>query len=390
MKIKRAEVYLLEIPFRKSFSHATSSRSKTGNLITKLTLENGIVGFGEGVPREYVTGENCVSSETVLSNFFIPVIRDVEFRSFEDCVRFLDDIREFRAGEVIFNSAKCSLELAVLDAFGKHFRRNISDVIDILKIERFSLTKKQKFSYVFSLDKEINWSLNKVLYAYGFRDFKFKIDSRRDYSQIEKFSKSIKDKISSFDVWLRADANGSLNESELDSVINELSKREVYYLEQPVARGKEKHLRSFKYQYIIMLDESLLNIEDAKRAIEEGYGDMFNIRVSKNGGIIPALRIIELARKNEILYQIGCMVGESGILSAVGRHFATMVPEALFYEGSYGKHLLKEDITKENMAFGFGAEVNPKKNPLGDFGLGINIDEKRLSRYSKKIKTIEL
>ena len=42
--IKKAEIYLLEIPFKKKFRHAEAERSKTGNLITKLTLDNGIVG----------------------------------------------------------------------------------------------------------------------------------------------------------------------------------------------------------------------------------------------------------------------------------------------------------------------------------------------------------
>ena len=72
----------------------------------------------------------------------------------------------------------------------------------------------------------------------------------------------------------------------------------------------------------IMLDESLCGMVDAEEAIAGGLCDLFNIRLSKCGGFIPSLRLVQVARRHGLGCQLGCQVGETAILSAAGRHFA--------------------------------------------------------------------
>ena len=48
----------------------------------------------------------------------------------------------------------------------------------------------------------------------------------------------------------------------------------------------------------VMLDESLCGYPDAIQAIERRTADLFNVRLSKCGGIIPSLRIIALAHRS--------------------------------------------------------------------------------------------
>ena len=47
----------LQIPFKVAFSHASASRDTTHSLWVEVTLHDGSVGYGEGCPRDYVTGE---------------------------------------------------------------------------------------------------------------------------------------------------------------------------------------------------------------------------------------------------------------------------------------------------------------------------------------------
>src|SRR5262249_52370926 len=96
--------------------------------------------------------------------------------------------------------------------------------------------------------------------------------------------------------------------------------------------------------------------------------------ISKNGGLIPALRLALLAHQQNIQYQLGCMVGETSILSAAGRWFLQLVPDVQFAEGSFGKFLLADDITTKSLRFGW---AGPGK-PMTGFGLGVTIDEPRL------------
>ena len=112
---------------------------------------------------------------------------------------------------------------------------------------------------------------------------------------------------------------------------------------------------------------------------------MFNIRLSKCGGLLASLEIAELARQSGISYQLGCQVGETGILSAAGRHFASCVDDVKYLEGSYAKFLLAEDIVAEDISLGYGGFVRP----LTGTGLGVTVNEKVLDKYVADRITIE-
>ena len=58
-----------------------------------------------------------------------------------------------------------------------------------------------------------------------------------------------------------------------------------------------------------MLDESLLTLRQAEGLVRGGQVDLFNIRVSKNGGLVQSLRLAQLADRMGLDFQLGCMVG---------------------------------------------------------------------------------
>ena len=57
MKIIGATCFSLRIPFVEAFGHSASVRSRSDSVVVRLTAEDGTVGYGEGLPRPYVTGE---------------------------------------------------------------------------------------------------------------------------------------------------------------------------------------------------------------------------------------------------------------------------------------------------------------------------------------------
>ena len=101
---------------------------------------------------------------------------------------------------------------------------------------------------------------------------------------------------------------------------------------------------------------------------------MFNVRLSKCGGIIPSLRIIGLAQRYGLGLQLGCHPGETAILSAAGRHVASRVAGLSWVEGSYDRHILKSNVTHDDITFGFGGWARPLEGP----GLGLRIDAQAL------------
>jgi muconate cycloisomerase len=133
-----------------------------------------------------------------------------------------------------------------------------------------------------------------------------------------------------------------------------------------------------------MLDESLCGAVDAERAVAGGWCDLFNLRLSKCGGFIPSLRLAQLAKKAGLGYQLGCQVGETGILSAAGRHFATSVGGIRYTEGSYDRHLVWEDLTEEDLTF---ARDGTAPMLVGS-GLGVTVEEGHVDWVTVRKETI--
>jgi muconate cycloisomerase len=86
----------------------------------------------------------------------------------------------------------------------------------------------------------------------------------------------------------------------------------------------------------------------------------------------------------EIPFQIGCQLGESGLLSAAGRALGLVCRDALYYDGSYDAFLLSENLTTENVAFGAGGAGKE----LPGNGLGVEVDRDRLLNMSRSKKLI--
>ena len=47
----------VRLKLRRPVKHASHARTETDNLIVSCQLSDGKIGYGEGVPRDYVTGE---------------------------------------------------------------------------------------------------------------------------------------------------------------------------------------------------------------------------------------------------------------------------------------------------------------------------------------------
>ena len=72
MKITSASVYLVNWPFTRPIQHNLAKINFTENLIVELRDDNNLSGYGEGVPRQYVTGETIEAALNSLKNNLLP------------------------------------------------------------------------------------------------------------------------------------------------------------------------------------------------------------------------------------------------------------------------------------------------------------------------------
>ena len=70
--LKEVTLYQMKIPFKFSFGHGSAKRVTSDSFVLVLKTNDGKIGFGEGLPREYVTGETLETSTEFFSKKIFP------------------------------------------------------------------------------------------------------------------------------------------------------------------------------------------------------------------------------------------------------------------------------------------------------------------------------
>ena len=97
----------------------------------------------------------------------------------------------------------------------------------------------------------------------------------------------------------------------------------------------------------MIVDESLVSMADAKALLAAQACDVFNIKISKCGGLLRSRAIAQLASETGIDCQVGTHVGETHILGAAGLKLAGSIPNFDCYGG--GSEVLFSNLTEEKL-----------------------------------------
>ncbi len=372
--IETITVYQLRIPFRQTFRHATWSRDESDAVIVRLKDSDGATGFGEALPRPYVTGETTSSMAAHIRDRLAAAVFQRSWHpgwdSF-DFLRsvFLDWTRSNDAAVVAWNAAFCAVEMALLDWSLRRLNQALADFVAPVRNE-------VTYSGVIPSDKPTQAALLAArMVKFGVRQLKIKVGTAEDLERVALVRQAVGNEVA-----LRADANGAWSAVQALDRLKQLEPFHLHLIEQPVAASDYIGLRRVRDEsgLPVMADESLVTIEHARRLIEQRACDYFNIRLSKCGGITGSLAIAKLAREAGINIQLGAQVGETGLLSAAGRTVAAHLADLSLAEGSFGTWLLTEDITFEDVSFGY-AGIAPL---LKTSGLSVTVKEDVLEQLA--------
>lgn len=392
MRIADFTVFSVRIPFKKKITHASHSRTDTDSLVVRCRLTDGTEGWGEGLPRPYVTGENIDQALDViratdlagqLGGEWGDLAASVERLTRFDVQRKPDDDRG-----CFGNSARCAIELSVLDALCRAHQQPLSNITALVPMTAAIRTKTEKVRYSGAFTAMTPWkqiSRALLMRAFGFHQAKVKVgvEGVDDAALLRRLRGWLGNKVD-----IRIDANEAWTCANLREKLEPLKPFGITAVEQPVPHADIDGLAALRptLGVPIMHDESLCSEIDARRAIERSTCDLFNIRLSKCGGFLPSLKFAALAHQAGLGYQLGCQVGETGILSAAGRAFASTVKDIRYVEGSYDRFLVAERLTKEDLTFGWGGYAPALTGP----GLGITIDPASLHRVTVKEETFRI
>ncbi|MBN2375355.1 MAG: hypothetical protein JXD22_03065 [Sedimentisphaerales bacterium] len=382
-RLVELQLYHLHLPFRSQFSHAAAQRCGTDTVVAAALLADGTIGFGEGLPRKYVTGETVDSVLYNISDTLTQSLKNLEPKTFPDLLDFADNLPYENEQHQTINVARCCIELALLDAYGKYFKCNLSNIAGWMGYSGFTRSANLNNIRVSGvLDNSEPHKLRKrfrLMRWFGLHDFKLKVGSEADEENLDFLHDKLEHDINREKATLRVDANGCWDVDTAMAMSEKMVPMGVCCLEQPLAVQDSSHMHALAdlSQLPLMADESLISLDDAEYLAENDLVDDFNIRISKNGGLLGALRMAELAIKYSRGITLGAMVGESAILAAAGKHFLQMVPDVVFTEICYSTFLLKEDLCQKKIRFGYGGKLSNLSEP----GLGIKINQEQITHF---------
>ncbi len=367
MKIKRVRLYHVEIPFRHSFNHHLKKRNKSSSLLLELESTCGITGYGEGAPRSYISGETVRNNK----QFF----QKIENRLYEGAFTSLEDISSFIQTIRIPGSRASvitAIETALLDVLGKQKNQSISQLL--LGSNEFPIRysgvvphcPKDDFITFLHRIKDI-----------GFREIKIKVGHKDDVEYV-----AVARRILGREVDIRVDANQAWNYNESIAKIKAMSTYSISAVEEPLKKSLSDMLPKLSkaISIPIILDEQIASVEQALEyaGVFAPEKIVFNLKLSKCGGISNTINIYNVAKSHKIRCMLGCNVGETAVLSALGRTFISN-HDLLFAEGSYGRYLLEDDISRTTPYFEDRGIAQPFYGP----GLGIACVPEKMERFGK-------
>lgn len=361
MYIKKIDIYAVHFPLEKPFIVSYDTYPTMPSIILKMTTDEGLIGWGESVPDEHVTGETFEATYYALKDMLAPAMIGENPLNFEKIHEKMDRILKGAP------AAKAAIDIACFDIAGKKLNVPVYQLIGGRYHEKFPIT------HVLSIDEPermADEAEEKV--KEGYRSFKMKVgrDVGSDVERIKAVRRRVGDNIA-----IRVDVNqGWENSTNTLKALHQLESLGLDWLEQPVVADDIDAMVEIKSKARVplMIDEGLCNVRDMREIIAKRAADKVNIKLMKCGGIYPAVKLANMAEMAGIECQIGSMV-ESSIGSSAGFHvaFSKKVIKSVELTGPLK---FKTDIgdLKESYRIPF-IQIGEKS------GLGVSIDEGVLS-----------
>ncbi len=362
MKIKSIQLFAIHLPLKEPFIVSYKTYSYMPSIIVKVTTDEGIVGYGEGVPDEHVTGETWEGTYEIIKNTLGPVLIGQNPLEIERVHEVMN--------KAIYGAptAKAAIDIACFDIMGKKMQQPVYQLIGGRYHQEFPITHVLSIADPEEMAAEAVQMIEK-----GYQSFKMKVGTQvsKDVERIQAVRSQVGTEIA-----IRVDVNqGWVNSATTIAAVEQLRKLGLDWLEQPVAADDIDGMVEVKSKTTIplMVDEGLKGTREMREIIQKRAADKVNIKLMKCGGIYPAVKLAHQAELAGMECQIGSMV-ESSVGSAAGFHvaFSKKVITSVELTGP-----LKFSKDVGNLVYDV-----PFIRLNGKPGLGIEVDEKVLEELT--------
>ena len=329
-----------QLPFQYPFT-ISQGRTKTHQPSLVVALQVGKwIGYGESPAIKYYN----ITVEEMVANLeqYKPMI---EKHAFTEPERFWHYLHHLLPDQHFLVNA---LDMAGWDLYGKMNQKSLYELWETPFTGNEPIT-----DYTLGIDTPEK--MLEKLQARPLPVYKIKIDSNNSLDTLRYLRAHT-------NAPFRLDANEGFTYTQFKEILPELSKLNIEFIEQPLAKTnweEMKHLFS-ESPIPLIADESCVIEKDVALCVGHFHG--INIKLTKCSGITPAIRMIKQAKELGLKVMMGSM-NESSLGSAAIGNF---LPQ-LDYVDLDGPLLLSEDIAK-----GLSYE-NGKITLSGKYGLGVQM-----------------
>ncbi|MED3550913.1 dipeptide epimerase [Cytobacillus praedii] len=310
MKITAIHLYAIHLPLHVPFVVSYHTYDYMPSVIVKIETDEGIVGYGEAVADEHVTGESWEGVYQILKNTLAPVVMGKNPMEIEKLHDYMN--------KAIYGAptAKAAIDIACFDIMGKKLHQPVFQLIGGRYHDEFPIT------HVLSIAEPEEMAVEAAeMVEQGYRSFKMKVGT--NVSLDVKRIQAVRSRVGK-EIAIRVDVNqGWRNSATTLTALNQLQGCNLDWVEQPVIADDIDGMVEIKAKSVfpLMIDEGLKGQREMLEIIQKRAADKVNIKLMKCGGIYPAVKLAFQAELGGIECQIGSMV-ESSIGSAAGFHVA--------------------------------------------------------------------
>ncbi|MBU3541946.1 muconate cycloisomerase [Polynucleobacter sp. MWH-Loch1C5] len=367
--IKNVETILVDIPTIRPHKLSVATMNTQTLVLVRVVCGDGIVGWGEATTIGGLNyGEESPQSiKTNIDTHIAPLL--IGMRASE-VGKVMNKIRKIVQGN---RFAKCAIETALLDAQGKRLGIPVSELLGGRVRDSFPVawtlasgdTSKDIAEAELMIDKKRH------------NIFKLKIGAKPlevDIKHVLDIKKALGEKVS-----VRVDVNQAWTELQSVKGIAALEAGGIDLIEQPV---KAEHRASLgrlaqRFAVAIMADEALHGPLDAYQIATHSAADVFAVKITQSGGLIPAMQVATIAHMSGIALYGGTML-EGGVGTAASAQLFSTFTDLSYGTELFGPLLLTEEILTEPLAYSdFGLSVSNKP------GLGIDLDIEKINFFRR-------
>lgn len=303
-----------QLPLKHPFSISRYTVTTQKTVIVSITNDV-VTGYGEATVNPYYNSTvDKLSASLKVAKTVIETIG-------KETPEAVWDILEPKLREDYF--ALCAVDCAYWDFYAKCQKRTLRSYWSRLHkkspLSNFTIGIDSISNMVAKI-KEMPWPV-----------YKIKLGTSDDVAIVKALRQHTK-------AIFRVDANGAWTIEETIENSKVLKTLGVEFIEQPLSAEDWDGMVILKTQSVlpIIADESCQKIKDMTPCAEVFHG--VNIKLMKCGGITPALKMIEMARKQHIKTMVGCMTE-----SSVGISNLSQLAPLLDYIDADGALLLDND-----------------------------------------------